>query len=689
MSKRGRFFVIEKYWSNENSIAYTEADFSSEYKWVVDGNNYVCNVHGLLRALESYGKGEGIEGYEDILSTWSCETPVYIFACKYCGKLTYATLNTIDRRGCFMCLDCQSNVRMFEKYGSMKEKFPELEEYYSEENNKPYGSIVAYYNSREKIYLKCPRCEEMHLARLDSVIKSGTAYCAQCKKAINRLSNGGSLRDYSDRVANMYEGGNEGKSARDISPHASIKARFKCTNGGKEHFFTAYLHSVCEADKKGLLGCPVCAGFKVVEGINDFASRCPEIAKYWDYDKNEGVSPTEVSYNSSVDYWFICEKGHSFCRDPLHLMRYKDKNAFNGCTVCSGKAIQTGVNDLATLNPDVLDYWDFDRNTISPDCVGQFSNELAWFRCKCCGKSFEYNINRWSITEGRCESCRKTQGYSKGEKEVAEFLKSKGLKVEERVRLDDIELDIYIPEKGIAIEYNGLYYHSTAVREASNYHFHKYDVCKKNDIRLYFIWEDDYINKKDLVLSTLLVKLGISDDLKVNARDCKIVDNLPLSTVREFCCANHIQGFCSGSYYIGLEKDNTVVAMGIFKVIGNELRLERYCTSCLVRGGFSKILSYVGKLGYEGIFTFSDNCVSEGELYYNNGFVLVDTLPPDYCYLVKNKRVHKFNYRLSRFKEDDSLEYKEGLSERQLAMLNGLPRIYDAGKKKWYKPFIK
>lgn len=56
---------------------------------------------------------------------------------------------------------------------------------------------------------------------------------------------------------------------------------------------------------------------------------------------------------------------------------------------------------------------------------------------------------------------------------------------------------------------------------------------------------------------------------------------------------------------------------------------------------------------------------------------------PDYQYVVYDQRVHKFNYRLKRFREDPNLVYKDGLTERELADMNGLNRIYDCGKTRW------
>ena len=83
------------------------------------------------------------------------------------------------------------------------------------------------------------------------------------------------------------------------------------------------------------------------------------------------------------------------------------------------------------------------------------------------------------------------------------------------------------------------------------------------------------------------------------------------------------------------------------------------------------------------ISTFSDNSVSDGAMYKKLGFVKEKDIAPDYKYLVKNSREHKFKYRKNRFKTDPELLYDPSFTEKQLADLNGLHRIWDCGKIKW------
>lgn len=682
-SVRGRFFILENYWVEDIPLdeAYYE---SNKYKWI-DGME--LSVKDYIRYLESYGLGDDIENYGERVVGWSGETPVYVYKCSICFKEEYATLNTINRRGGLYCKSCSMLKTSIERNGSLEEKMPELKPYYSPSNTMKMCYVPYVKSSRNYVGMICSKCGEEYSSRVDYIIKDGVALCSLCKRRKGLVEKSGSLRDFSSRVADMYDKGNNGTLASDVPPYSDIKARFRCDSEGKEHYFIKAISSMTATVRTGTKGCPVCAGFQVYRGINDFASKMSETAEMWDYDRNEGVSPDEVSYRSIEEYWFVCPEGHNFRRSPEDIRRHFDTNRYKGCTVCSGKQIQEGINDLITLYPEIIDYWDWDRNTIDPYTIG-VSNRLAWFFCRDCEDSFEYRIDYWTNTMGRCENCRKRKGYSKAEKEVVAYIQSKGFTVEENKRFGHFELDAFIPELNIAFEYNGLYYHSTVRHEDKFYHYNKHKACEELGIKLYFIWEDDYDTKRDVVLSFVDNKLGISDARKLNARDLEITTSVGVDEARSFCNRNHIQGFCSGGYYVGLrDSKGKLVSLGIFKQIDCDLRLERYCTEGNVRGGFSKIMSEVSKWDFLGVYTFSDNCVSDGGLYADNGFELIEELDPDYSYLYGGRRVHKFNFRKSRFERDATLEYKEGLTERQLAELNDIPRVYDAGKKKWYFRF--
>lgn len=78
-------------------------------------------------------------------------------------------------------------------------------------------------------------------------------------------------------------------------------------------------------------GCPCCAGRVVVPGINDLASKKPELLKDWNYEKNT-VSPKEVTCGSHKKVWWKCHKcGYEWQTTPHN----RTGNNRTGCPKCS------------------------------------------------------------------------------------------------------------------------------------------------------------------------------------------------------------------------------------------------------------------------------------------------------------------------------------------------------------------
>ena len=616
------------------------------------------------------------------------------FMCNYGGKEHYfvrplSVIIASYKKGYSGCPVC-NNKEVYSGVNDFATRFPmEVENWdYDNNENKPEESLVT---NVTKFALICPRCGKHHTKRTDAIERNGSL-CAECSHSMSSVENYGSLKDLYPEVAEMWDNGGNSIGSDKIPIGSSISGNFCCRGerfGGKKHIFIKPVSAMVAANRNGTLGCPVCAGFELRRGINDFKSVCPNIAELWDYEAND-KRPEDVYYREEKSYKFICPEGHPYSRDLLHLVRAEERGT-TGCPVCAGREVIKGVNDVESLYPDMLKYWCEDLNEISPSEVTPGSNKLVKIKCRVCGKVYETTVFNWCHGYVvACEDCRKRQ-FSIAEKELCETIKSWGFMVEENVELtgDSRTYDMYLPELDIAIEYNGLYFHSDAVRKDTNFHLDKYLDCYENGIQLIQIWEDDYLNKKEIVLRFLKNKLGVSKDRKVNARECTVCE-LEVQDAREFLNRNHIQGFVSGSRYIGLKDNNGIlVAVMVLEKYSDtyDINLKRYATSCNVRGGFSKLLYHIKDYIREcsGVYTFSDNTISSGELYRENGFRVISSIKPDYMYVVGNRRVHKFNYRKDRFRRDENLLYAEDLTESELARLNGLARVYDAGKIKWFK----
>lgn len=272
---------------------------------------------------------------------------------------------------------------------------------------------------------------------------------------------------------------------------------------------------------------------------------------------------------------------------------------------------------------------------------------------------------------------------SKGETEVFEFIKSiidVDVMQGNRNILNGKELDIYIPDKNIAIEYCGLYWHSSKFKSKS-YHKDKFDLCNVVGIKLITLFEDEWVGSKDIVKNKLSHLLGVNDNAKIHARKCSM---RIISTVEKsnFLNSYHIQGNGNSSINIGLYYNEELVACMGFKVRGNKIfELDRYATKYIVVGGFNKLLEYFKKnYGWKEIITFADLRWHFGDVYINSGFVVDGVLPPDYQYIFNDKRVHKFNFRKSLMSKKFPDLYCEGKSESQNMKDMGIAKIYDCGK---------
>jgi predicted transcriptional regulator len=260
------------------------------------------------------------------------------------------------------------------------------------------------------------------------------------------------------------------------------------------------------------------------------------------------------------------------------------------------------------------------------------------------------------------------------EHKVREFLDELNIQyiASDREQIKPLELDIFIPDKMIAIEINGVYWHSELYK-SNDYHETKRKLCNEKNIRLIQLYEDDLNERFDIIKRFLLNALNINNEERIFARKCSINHKPNKDMVKRFMNLYHIQGYAANNKAIALEYNNETVAVMLFK--GNVL--TRYTTSKKVVGGFSKLLK---ASDIDEIITFVDLDTFTGDAYFKVGFEIDSYLKPGYKYVVNGKRIHKFNFRLKKFREDPNLLYEEGLTEKQLAQLNNIPRIYDSGK---------
>jgi hypothetical protein len=209
---------------------------------------------------------------------------------------------------------------------------------------------------------------------------------------------------------------------------------------------------------------------------------------------------------------------------------------------------------------------------------------------------------------------------SKAEKEVYDFIKTfYNGEILENDRSFGVEFDMYIPELKIAIEYNGLYWHSARFKD-KRFHLNKTEIAEKNNIQLIHIFENEWINKKEIVKSILKAKLGFSGK-RIFARKC-LIKEVPSKISNKFLEDNHIQGKDNSPFRYGLYYNDELVQIFTLKRSHRSkdkyLELKRSASKIghNIIGGFGKLLKHAKRIHNEDIVTFADRRFSSKDNVY-------------------------------------------------------------------------
>lgn len=323
------------------------------------------------------------------------------------------------------------------------------------------------------------------------------------------------------------------------------------------------------------------------------------------------------------------------------------------------------------------------------------------FKCNDCGNNFSIlpyqfygRINR---NNSICTSCFPiSESSSIDQIELLNFI-SKNYNGEILSNIKNIispyEIDIYLPNLKIGFEFNGVFWHSDKFKD-KNYHLNKNQISNKSGINIYTIWEDDWTMKREICQSFILNKLNKTDKI-IYARKCEIRE-IKYEISRNFLNVNHLQGDCKSSIRIGLFHNNELVSLMTFSKLRLPLQrfeknrnkdkhyeLTRFCnkTYSSVVGGASKMLKFfINKYQPIQIETYSDNLISNGNLYEKLGFKYEHTSNPGYWYLIDGIREHRFNWRKNKLIK---MGYDKNKTEEEIMLELGHYKIYNAGNKKW------
>lgn len=282
--------------------------------------------------------------------------------------------------------------------------------------------------------------------------------------------------------------------------------------------------------------------------------------------------------------------------------------------------------------------------------------------------------------------------YTGGEQQIIAFVESLGVHTETRTRaiISPYEIDVYLPEHRVGIEYHGAYWHSyntTETTEQRRRHSHKRELAEQQQVRLLQFWDIEWTTRPDICKSIIRSALGLSTTIA--ARKCRI--NEPTSSeVRTFLETNHMQGHLP-SYTIaaGLYYQNELVmvmTVGKSRYQQNSWEILRMASrlNCVVVGGAQRLWKHLRSQIPSGatVTTYSDRRLFTGDVYTTMGFVKKADTPPSYCYYLDGQLYSRLQFQKHKLQQK-LVSYDATLTEAENMFRAGYRRLWDAGQGVW------
>lgn len=423
--------------------------------------------------------------------------------------------------------------------------------------------------------------------------------------------------------------------------------------------------------------CPACAmnpQYEELEGIWQFSRKKPQDTFAQEV---KALNPTllEVGKYSGakVPVTLVCACGHVWKVLPTNLLSRPQEAS---CTVCSPPVGRQQTLDSAQVkiqdkysNLSLVEYngSQHECTVLDNSCGHQFT---SWYSNLVQGRGY------------RCTTCEPDYATSKNEQAIIHWLRTQysGWIVErDRTLIGPKELDIVLPDLGIAIEYNAPYTHQ------DKDHLHKLQLVEAEGFRLLQVNEDEWNYRQQVVKHKLLAILG--KNLVLGARQCTVET---IQFPAEFLDQNHLQGRGQPTTHnYGLFYGNELVACMTFaKPRFNHnytWELIRYCSlgGVTVAGGASRLLKRFQQEHGGTVLSYSDRRWSRGELYRSLGFQHLHSTAPGYAYYKNSHKLSRYQCQKHLLEKLVPAHWDPLLTEHEIMRNAGFVRMYDCGMDVW------
>lgn len=319
-----------------------------------------------------------------------------------------------------------------------------------------------------------------------------------------------------------------------------------------------------------------------------------------------------------------------------------------------------------------------------------YKNSQSTLRVRC-PKHGYFEVTASSFLRGgSCPECYPvTHMVSNAERQLVSYLRTLGdLEIQTSVRgmlPKNQELDIYLPEKKVAIEVNGIYWHTENFGKDASYHINKTRRCQKAGIRLLHFWDSEVQEHPELVQSMIAQRLGFTNQLYARKL---VIEEIDKKIAAEFLNEHHLQGSsaCKVAFALKTKKGNRIAAVMTFGVpyINKkyEWEIKRFAThkGLSVVGGASRLWSaFVKKVNPQSVITYANLRYATGDVYTQLGFKFLRNTKPNYMWVgpyYMYTRYQTQKHKLADLLGDD---FDPNLSEAENMTNANYAKLYDCG----------
>jgi formylmethanofuran dehydrogenase subunit E len=278
------------------------------------------------------------------------------------------------------------------------------------------------------------------------------------------------------------------------------------------------------------------------------------------------------------------------------------------------------------------------------------SHSKITIQCTKCGNIFtKIACDHLTSPYGGCHHCYSRS--SSAEFQIGNYIKmligDDKIIFGDRKTLHGLELDIFVPSRKIAIEYNGLHYHNEQTKDKF-YHLNKTEMCEKNNITLIHIFEDEWEHKRKTVLKYLRDIFDISNR---NLFDYKNIDVQPIdyNVSKEFLDINHIDGGSRATVYLGAFINGQIIGVTNFIKNKDAWFISRFSTNHSILSSFiaqSTINYFIKKYSNPTLFVKLDRrwYNINKNIFSTLGYKALKVLPPSYKFYLNGETIRYTKY---------------------------------------------